>query len=83
MLKAMLRMARVEKEQCSKQCCVWQGWKKTNVQSNVAYDKGGKRAMFKAMLRMAWVEKDQCSKQCFATQLTVKTNIQQQTVTHM
>ena len=44
MLKAMLRMARVEKEQCSKQCCVWQGWKKTNVQSNGA--EGNGKSMF-------------------------------------
>ena len=36
MFKSMLLLARVEKEQCSKQCCVWQGWKKTNVQSNGA-----------------------------------------------
>ena len=30
MVKSMLPMARVEKEQWSNQCCLWQGWKKTN-----------------------------------------------------
>jgi len=29
-VKSMLPMARVEKDQWSNQCCLWQGWKKTN-----------------------------------------------------
>ena len=63
MVKSMLHMARLEKNQWLNQCCLWQGWKKTNGQINVAYGKGGKKPMIKSMLPIARVEKNQCSNQ--------------------
>jgi hypothetical protein len=60
MVKSMLHMARVEKNQWLNQCCLWQGWKKTNGQINVAYRKGGKKPMFKSMVQKAM------ESQCFS-----------------
>ena len=56
MVKSMLPIARVEKNQCLNQCCLWQGWKKSNGQINGAYGNGGKKPMVKSMLPMAMVE---------------------------
>ena len=40
MVKSMVHMARVEKDQWSNQCCLRQGWKKSNGQINGAEGNG-------------------------------------------
>ena len=55
MVKSMLPKARVEKEQCLNQCCLQQGWEKTNVLINVAYGNGENKPMInQCCLRQRW-----------------------------
>ena len=57
MFKSIVPTARVEKNQCFNQCCIWQRWKQTNDSINVAEGKGGNKTMVQSMVHEAKVEK--------------------------